>query len=59
MKDMEILKKAHTLITRAITEEGIFGDGNGANFSVMDNARKMVEEYNRACADGTISNEPV
>jgi hypothetical protein len=59
MKDIEILQQAHTLITRAIHEEELFGDGNGANFSVMDNARKMVEEYNQACANGTISNEPV
>jgi hypothetical protein len=59
MTDYKILKQAHTLITRAITEEGIFGEGNGANFVVMESAKRMVEEYTAACADGTLNNEPV
>ena len=59
MTDYEILKHAHTLITRALTEEGIFGEGVGANFIVVDNATRLVEEYNQACANGTINNEPV
>ena len=59
MTDYEILSKAHALITRAITEEGIFGEGDGANFIVFENAKRLVQEYNKACADGTISNEPV
>jgi hypothetical protein len=59
VSDYEILKLAHSLITTAITEEGIFGEGIGANFIVVDNARKMVTEYLLACATGKINNEPI
>jgi len=59
MTDYEILRQAQTLITRALAEEEIFGAGNGANFVVMDSAKRLVEDYATACADGTINNEPV
>jgi hypothetical protein len=59
MSNYDILKKAHSLITTALTEEGLFGEGEGANYIVFDHAEQMVLAYEQACADGTISNEPI
>ncbi len=56
---LEILEIARALIEKAIAEEKVFGEGEGANFIVFDNAERMVREYATACSDGTINEEPI
>lgn len=56
---LELLEIARALIEKAIAEENVFGEGEGANFIVFENAERMVREYQTACSDGTINEEPV